>query len=226
MTGASGGANLADNMKDNVFAAYTRSKLTINLDPHVLTPSGEESLRSEYVLDFAGTNAESQSSKGTVSTGVTVTTYDSCSRQSEALFGTNDMHNALSLVSQAEVGKLEILDILLEGLALQPGVVLFHEIAHTLEVLPRSGGDIVIGSHESAVGSAHFATCILQALESLRRGDFVDEMSVDVEQDGAIILLVDNMAFEDFVVPSSRAVNKALTMLCYSQCERTKSADL
>lgn len=50
--------------------------------------------------------------------------------QSEALFRANDMNNALSLITEAEVGDAKLLDILLKGNTLCPGVVLFDEAAN------------------------------------------------------------------------------------------------
>ena len=61
----------------------------------------------------------------------------------------------------------------------------------------------MVGRDKSAVGSADLSAGVSEALEGLRRCDFVDEMSVDVEQDCAVISLVDNVVLEDLVVQGS-----------------------
>ena len=73
----------------------------------------------------------------------------------------DDVHNTLSLVTKTEVCEFEVLDVLLQRLALQPAVVLFHELADVLEVLPWRGGHIVIGRCEGAVRPSYFSSSIL-----------------------------------------------------------------
>lgn len=48
----------------------------------------------------------------------------------------------------------------------------------------------MIGCREGVVGSSYLSTGILQALKGLRRCDFVDQVTVNVEQNCAIWLLV------------------------------------
>ena len=61
----------------------------------------------------------------------------------------------------------------------------------------------MVGCNKSAVGSANLSAGVSETLEGLRRCDFVHEMSVDVEQDCAVISLVDNVVLEDLVVQGS-----------------------
>ena len=151
------------------------------------------------MLDLTGTNAERESSKGTVGARVRVTADDCGAGQSETLLRANNVDDSLSLVAQTKVGELEILYILLESLALDARLVLVDELADGLEVFPRRGGDVVVGRGKGAIGTANFSTGILQTFESLRRSDFVHQVAVDVQQNRAIVV-VDNVAFEDLVV--------------------------
>ena len=50
---------------------------------------------------------------------MTISTHDSRPREGKALLGTDNMHDALPFVVEAEVGEFEVLDVLLEGLALE-----------------------------------------------------------------------------------------------------------
>jgi hypothetical protein len=54
---------------------------------------------------------------------------------------------------------------------------------------------------------AHRAAGHAQALEGLRAGDLVDEVAVDVEQAGAVVLPVDDVVVEDLVVESARCAH-------------------
>ena len=119
------------------------------------------------------------------------------------------MNDTLPLVAQAEVGELEILDVLLEGLALCSAVVLLDEVADVLEVFPGGSRHVVIGGDKGVVGTANLAAGVPQALESLWRGDFVHQVAVNVDDTGTAILFVNDVVFEDFVVQSSGAFNNA-----------------
>ena len=72
-----------------------------------------------------------------------VTANDGRPGQSEALFGSNNVDNTLALVGHAEVGETKVLDILLEGRALEAGVVLLDELGGIREVFPRASGDVL-----------------------------------------------------------------------------------
>ena len=45
-------------------------------------------------------------------------------------------------------------------------------------------GNAVIGSADGQVGPAHFQPALAQAREGLRRGDFMHQMQIDVQQRG------------------------------------------
>jgi hypothetical protein len=62
----------------------------------------------------------------------------------------------------------------------------------------------------------------VEAVESLRRGNFVDKMAVDVQQYSPVIALSNDMSIEKLVVQSARleygsGIHTALVgALCYS----------
>jgi hypothetical protein len=58
----------------------------------------------------------------------------------------------------------------------------------------------VVSHGKGGIGAAHRSLCHAQTLERLRTRHFMDEMAVDIKQAGAVITLVDEMAFPDFVV--------------------------
>src|SRR5581483_12185637 len=66
------------------------------------------------------------------------------------------------------------------------------------------GRDVVVDDRERLLRRAHLALGHTQALEGLRRGHFMDQMAVDIEQAGAVTGFVDQMVVPDFVVQRGR----------------------
>lgn len=62
--------------------------------------------------------------------------------------------------------------------------------------------DIVVDGREGAVHPPDLSAGIAQALERLRRGDLMDEVSVNVDQD--VVAVVDDVVVEDLVVQRAR----------------------
>lgn len=117
--------------------------------------------------------------------------------QGEALLRADNVDNSLSLVGHAEVCEVESLDIVFEGDALDLGVCLFNEGFGILVACAGVGGDVlrqalvncilqqfrnrvsyVVDSGKGAVWSSNSASGISETLESLRRRDLVDKVSI------------------------------------------------
>jgi hypothetical protein len=113
------------------------------LYPHVLASLGDEALRGQDVLDLARADAEGKGAEGAVGGGVAVAADDGGAGEGEALLGADDMDDALSLVTEAEVGDAEFLDVVLEGDTLRAGVVFLDEAGNVFECLSRRGGDVL-----------------------------------------------------------------------------------
>ena len=58
----------------------------------------------------------------------------------------------------------------------------------------------VVNGHQGAVRPADFTISILETLKGLGGCDFVDKVSVNVDQESAIFLLVDNVVVQDLVI--------------------------
>ena len=63
---------------------------------------------------------------------------------------------------------------------------------------------VVIDHGQCFFRRVHFAAGHAQAFEGLRRGDFVDDVAVDIKKRGAVRLFVDQMVFPHFVVEGAR----------------------
>ena len=137
-------------MEDDVFGADTGGQLAVDLYPHVLAPLGDEALGGEHVLDLAGADAKGESAKSAMGGGVAVAADDGGAGEGEALLGANDMDNALSLVAQAKVCDAKVLDVLLEGDALRPRIILLDEARNVLEGFSGGGGDVLEGTRSAS----------------------------------------------------------------------------
>lgn len=60
----------------------------------------------------------------------------------------------------------------------------------------------MINGNQSAVRPADLSAGILEAFEGLRRSHFVNQVSVDIQQNGSIFLLVDDVGVKHLVVES------------------------
>ena len=66
------------------------------------------------------------------------------------------------------------------------------------------GGDAVIRGGDGQVGTADFEAALAQTLEGLRRGDFMHQVQVDVEQRGRARLFVDYVGVPEFFDDGAR----------------------
>jgi hypothetical protein len=106
------------------------------------------------MFNLTRANAKSQGTKCAMGRCMAVSADNSGARQREALLRSNDVHNALSFVSKAKVGKTKIFDILLQCFALDSGVGLLHKLSNVLEVLSRSGWNVLWDSSAQKIASS------------------------------------------------------------------------
>ena len=137
-------------MEDNVLAADSGGQLSVDLDLHVLTPTCDERLCGQDVLDLTRADAKGQRTERAMCGGVAVAADDGGAGEGKALLGANDMDNALSLVAQAKVCDAKVLDVLLEGDALRPRIILLDEARNVLEGFPGGGGDVLEGTRSAS----------------------------------------------------------------------------
>ena len=124
-----------------------------------------------------------------------VTAHDGHTRQRSAVLGSDHMHDTLPLVLEREVSqRTDFADIAVEGLDLLTG----NRILNTH--FPMIGWRVVVGRCDDGVHAPRLAPGQLEPFEGLRAGDFVDQMTVDVDQRSAVILDVHHVARPQFFV--------------------------
>ena len=193
MTGAAGGADLADDGKDHVLGGYAGCQIAVNGDPHVLGRLLDQRLGGQHMLDLGSADAECQRAERAVGRGVRITTDDGHAGLGESLLRPDHMNDALADIVHGEIGNTEIGSILGKRLDLNAGFL-----------VGDAGGtvccrDVVVGDCEGAVRRANGPAGIAQTFECLRAGHFVNKVPVDVNQAGTVILAMHNMRIPDFV---------------------------
>ena len=112
--------------------------------------------------------------------------------------GSDHVHDALALVVFVEIFDAEIARVFREHRDLLG--------AFRIRIGQRAvgGRHVVVDNGERLFRRAHFAPRQAQAFERLRRSHFMHEMTVDIEQAGAVILLMHQMVVPDLVVEGTR----------------------
>ena len=194
MAGAAGGADLADDREDDVLGEDAFAALAVDDDAHVLGLRLDQRLRRQHMLDLRRADAMRQRAEGAMRRRMAVAADDRRARQGEALLRPDDMDDALAAVVLVEIIDAEILGIGGERLDLDAAFLI-------LDALRAIGGrHIMIDDSERLLRRAHLAPGESQPFECLRARHLVDEMAVDIDEAGAVVLAIDHMVVEDFVV--------------------------
>ena len=198
IAGAAGGADLADDGEDDVLAGDAVGQFAVDDDAHVLGLLLDQRLRRQHMLDFGGADAVRQRAERAMRRGVAVAADDGGARQREALLGADDVHDALALVELVVIFDAEF-----------AGVLRHHrDLLDAFRIrigLGAVGGrDVVVDHGQRLLRRVNLAAGGAQAFEGLRRGHFVDQMAVDIEQAGAVIGFVNQMIVPDLVVQRGR----------------------
>ncbi len=194
MTGAAGRADLADNGQNDVLGGDAVGQLPVDAHQHVLGLVLDQRLGGEHVLDLGGADAVRQRAEGAVGRGVTVAAHDRHAGQGETLFGADDVDDALAQIDLVVIIDAEIGGVLGQRLDLDAA----FRIGDAVRAV--GGRHVVIDDGERLFGMADLATGQSQALEGLRAGHLVNQMAVDIEKAGTVVLTVDQVVVEDFVV--------------------------
>ena len=65
---------------------------------------------------------------------------------------------------------------------------------------PSCGGRVVVGGGDDGADAPDLATGLSQAFEGLRAGDFVHQVTIDIEDGGAVFFGVDYVFVPEFVI--------------------------
>ena len=146
------------------------------------------------MLDLGGADAERQRAERTVGRGMRVAADHGHAGKRGALLRTDNMHDTLTRVVHAELGDAEVTAIRVQGLDLQAR----HRVGDTPGAV--GGRYVVVSGRKIGVHAPGPALGLAQTLEGLRARDFVDQVPVNIEQAGAILVLANDMGIPELVV--------------------------
>ncbi len=194
VAGAAGGADAADDRQHDVLGAATRRQPAVDTHQHVLRLARQQRLRGQHVFDLAGADAVRQRAEGAVGGGVRIAADHRHARQRRALLRADHVHDALALVVHLELRDAEAVAVGVERVDLQPR----DRVGDALRAI--GGRHVVVAHRQVGADAPDLATCLVQALERLRAGHFMDQVAVDVQQRRAVVLGVDDVLVPDLVV--------------------------
>jgi len=115
-------------------------------------------------------------------------------RQGRALLRPDHVDDALALVVHVEIRQAVGLGVLVQRFDLQPR----DRIGDALGA--RGGRHVVVGHGQVGRDAPWLAAGLAQAVESLRAGDFMHQVAVDVQDRGAVFFGLHHVGFPEFVV--------------------------
>ena len=184
----------ANDRQHDIFGRDPQRGVALHLDFHGLGTALLQGLGGQHMLDFRGANTEGQRAKRTVGGGMGVATHNGHSRQGQPLLWAHHMHDPLVGVIQIVQGDAKFGAVF--------GQLLHLNTRHLARGgnIPRLGGDVVIHGGKGFARLAYRTLHRAQAIEGLRRGHFMHQMTVNVQQWRFAFGGVDDMGVIQFLV--------------------------
>ena len=148
------------------------------------------------MLYLAGANTMGQTGKRAIGRGVRITADHRHPGDHCALFRGHHMDDALANIANTEFGNAELLGVVLQGLHLDAGGFI-HNFRCGFE---WGGRHVVIDGGHAGTRTPGFATRQTQALEGLWRRHLMNDLTIDIDQRGAILTLGDEVSVPQFVI--------------------------
>lgn len=199
MAVAASGADLADHRQHDVLGGHAERQRAFHAYLHVLHLLGDQALRGEHMLDLRGADAMRQRAERAVRGGMRIAADHGHARQGGALLRADHMHDALARVVHLELEDAEVVAVLVQGLHLQARDCVGDRLQPALTLGTR-GRHVVVGRGDIGVDAPRLAPGQAQAFESLRRGHFVQDVAVDIDQRRTIVTARDLVQFPQLVV--------------------------
>ncbi len=146
------------------------------------------------MFHLAGADAMSQARKSTVGRGVRISAHNRHARQRRALLRSNDVNDALAMVVHLELHDGVLVAIGVQGVYLELGDGIGDSAAAI------GGGHIVIRNRQVGIDTPGFAIRSLESFEGLRRRHLVEQVAVNVEDRGAVVVPAHLVTVPEFVV--------------------------
>ena len=206
MTAAAADADARNDRQDQVLRGDARAEPTV--DAHLESPRAplQHALRGEDMSDFAGSDTEGESTEGAVRARMAVAADDRAARLRHAHLRTDDVHDPLPLGAERMQLDAEVGAVLLQ----LPQLLCRLAIGDRESRGAGCGRRRVIHRGERAFRTPYTEPALAQHVESLRRGDLVHEVQVDVQHRRRVHRLgPDDVRVPDLLEECCRPHNRA-----------------
>ena len=150
------------------------------------------------MLDFRGADAVGERAESAVGCGVAVAASQRGAGKRKTLLRPDDVDDALALVELVEIFEPEQFGVFRK----------IRDLRRAFRIgigqFAVGGRHVVVDDAERFVRRAHLAAGEAQPFECLGTRHLVHEMAIDVDEAGAVRLLIHQMVFPDFIVERAR----------------------
>ena len=196
---AASGADPADHCEDDVLGGHAEGQPALDAHLHVLHLLGHQALGGEHVLHLGSADTVGQRAEGAVGRGVRVATDHGHARQGGPLLRTDHMDDALADIVHLEFEDAEIVAVLVQGLDLDARHFVGDGVQATF-ALGLGGRHVVVRGGDVGIDAPWLAAGQTQAFKGLRRGHFVKNVTIDVDERRAIVTALHLVHFPELVV--------------------------
>ena len=194
VAGTACAAGFTDDRQHDVFRGNARCRFALHFNLHRFGAALLQGLRRQHVFNFRRANPERQGAKRAVGCGMGVAADDGHARQGNSLLWPHHVNDALIGVVQIVQLNAKFVAVLDQLLHLDT-----RHLTRGINVFGL-GGNVVIHRREGFTRLTYRALVRAQAVKCLRRGHFVYQMTVNVQQWGFVWCLVDNVRIKQFFV--------------------------
>ncbi len=194
VTGAACTAGFADNRQHDIFRGDTRRGFPLHFNLHGFGAALLQGLRRQNVFNFRGPNPERQRAKCAVGCGMGVAADDGHAWQGNPLLRPHYVDDTLIGVVQIVQLHAKLVTVLNQLLHLDT-----RHLARCIDVFGL-GGNVVIHRGKGFTRLTHRALVRAQAVKCLRRGHFMYQMTVDVQQWGFVWCFVDHVRIKQLLI--------------------------
>src|SRR6185436_8173735 len=175
IAGSSGCADLADDGENGILRRTVTRQHPIDANLHGLGSFLYQALGGQYMLDFAGADAEGQGSERAMGGSMRITAYDGCPWKGKALFRSDHMHDTLTDIIHAEEHDAEVMAIFFQC----PDLFCTERISDAHG--PVGGRDVVVRYSQRGTRASRSAAGEFEPFKRLRRRYLVDQLTIDIE---------------------------------------------
>ena len=165
----------------------------VTLTRNVFDGRMQQALRCQHIFHFAGADAERQCADCSVRCRVAVAADHGHARLRQTQLRPDHVHDALMAGMHAVMRDAELFAVLVEL-----GYLIGRD---RIENRQRAvaGRDAVVRGRDGQIRTPDFQTAIAQALESLRRSDFMHQMQIDIDEAGRAGFFMDDVRIPNFL---------------------------